>query len=66
MKNQDPILFVQVVVMVGRRRTVWGGGADGLCTSLEWGNSLEDGTCASSRLDAERSSTIQNMEPGLR
>lgn len=35
MKNQDPILFVQEVVMVGRRRTVWGGDADGLCASLE-------------------------------
>ena len=35
MKNQDPILFVQEVVIVGRRRTVWEGDADGLCTSLE-------------------------------
>lgn len=35
MKNRDPILFVQEVVMVGRRRTVWGGDADCLCTSLE-------------------------------
>ena len=35
MKNQDAIIFVQEVVMVGRRRTVWGGDADGLCTSLE-------------------------------
>lgn len=25
MKNQDPILFVQEVVLVGRRRTVWEG-----------------------------------------
>lgn len=35
MENQDPRLFVQEVVMVGRRRTVCGGDADGLCTSLE-------------------------------